>query len=139
MQFCSIAVCEIWSIPTVYTDGVEIPAGKLDAINALLEENKGSFTVPPLGPLNCVLHETQIRCLQQLVPAGALDVILVGAIQDMEPVRVLLKSNDLPVPDIGLADMSPAAKLYDNLTPLKVLGNQLLRTRFATKCGQLLH
>ena len=90
----------------------------------LLKEEE-SFKVHPLGPLSCVLDDTQLECLQQLIPACALNTILVGDIHDIEPVKKLPRSRGLPIPDIGVADLNPDEKLYE-LPPLKALGKQLL-------------
>ncbi len=72
-----------------------------------------------------MLEETQAQCLKEMVPAGS---ILVGDIKDIEPLKAMLKCNDLPVPEVAVEDIGPAATLYDNLPPLKPLGLQLLQS-----------
>ena len=81
-----------------------------------------------MGPLRLLLDETQLECLQQIIPASALDTILVGSMYEYESVRQLLKNKGLPVPEVGVSDLSPDTQLYDNLPPLKAVGKQLLHS-----------
>ena len=78
--------------------------------------------------MSLILDDVQIHCLPQLIPACALDTILVANIYDMDSLAKLLKNKSLPVPEIGVIDLGPDPELYDNLPPLKVFGEQLLHS-----------
>ena len=80
--------------------------------------------------MRLILDDVQIHCLQQLIPACALDT----NIYDMDSVAKLLKNKSLPVPEIGITDLGPDLQLYDDLPPMKAFGNQLLHSTASLFC-----
>ena len=112
----------------LYAAGTQLRHEDLYAIQQQLAENKGLFKSPPVGPMSLILDDVQIHCLQQLIPACALDTILVANIYDMDSLAKLLKNKSLPVPEIEVTDLGPDPELYDNLPPLKAFGDQLLHS-----------
>ena len=121
-----------------YIAGTQLRHEDLYAIQQLLAENTGLFKSPTVGPMRLILDDVQIHCLQQLIPACALDTILVTNIYDMDSVAKLLKNKSLPVPEIGITDLGPDLKLYDDLPPMKAFGNQLLHSLPASFANYLI-
>ena len=114
--------------PFLYAAATQLRHEDFYAIQQQLPENNGLFQSPPVGPMSLILDDVQIHCLQQLIPACALDTILVANIYDMDSLVKLLKNKSLPVPEIWVTDLGPDPKLYDNLPPLKAFGEQLLHS-----------
>ena len=81
--------CQLLVILTLfsYIAGTELRYEDLYAIQQLLAENTGLFKSPTVGPMRLILDDVQIHCLQQLIPACALDTILVANIYDMHGFR----------------------------------------------------
>ncbi len=125
-------------LPNNIAAATSISDENLRKIQALLADNEGAFESPSIGPVRLVLQDIQVKCLQDLVPACALDTILVSNISDMENVKKLLTSKSLPVPDIVVTDLSPDAQLYDGIPPQKALGEQLLQSLPASIANYLI-
>ena len=98
--------CQLLVILTLfsYIAGTQLRHEELYVIQQLLAENKGLVTSPAVGPMRLILNNVQIHCLQQLIPACALDTILVANIWDMDSVAKLLKNRFFPVPEIEITD-----------------------------------